>query len=714
MADQTLDLSDEELEFELEAEAKAKAAARLRLEAESSDEPVGPSQGPQTFGSFLGVEGDSTLDAPSEPDEFGHLYERGASKEAVNFFGPAALEIGGAIALPEFVGPYKMAKNAGILSKLLGYAKNAVAPTLGAETGRIVSRLTGMKPPLSETEDGQMGELKKMGTDFALNATIPALLNGLSGGVAKTGDVLEDKALGFGKSDFKTSARGSSGTMRSQAITGGSPESRLKTSLDNVKQTIPIFDKLSPRETFVTVAQQADSFGDDLVNALTKADKVRVERGIAFRPELTKTKEFISGLAESPEEKLKLLREAEEIFNMNPSAEVAEQLAQLGEKPFDGSLASLQRLKRIYAKGQYLQGGQGKDSFARAIADDVRRTIEEAVDGLGLPNQDLGIIKSLNGKIHDREAILPGLARALVQTEGSAASDVLHQFGSTGKAGSPFVLGGALLGKPKLGAGLATLATLGLGTRAGKVGFSQLFKGADALIPAADSPLVRGLPSAARSALGGATESIPQQNEQAAPLAGKPKPIGIFSQGATASPNSTATPAATQPSLGIFKPNMPFPQGLPRDTSQWSEQAIGQLGADAAQRAEAPVVQGLSMHLLKALRAGDKRKAEKIVYDLSRLVPDLFEPGRGVNNKLWHPEDQATYMAELDSLQRKGGVSSSFLAQQRDSFLDPNDGRILDLMPETGIGGQQPNNRVNFNIPPQEVMGELKPRDYPY
>lgn len=137
-----------------------------------------------------------------------------------------------------------------------------------------------------------------------------------------------------------------------------------------------------------------------------------------------------------------------------------------------------------------------------------------------------------------------------------------------------------------------------------------------------------------------------------------------------------------------FEGPEPFMNGLPRDTTQWGEDAVQHFLMETAEEnitGEGPAYQanqvasGLISSLRGALKSGDKRKVQAVVADMAKLFPEHFEPGTGVDGKLFHPDEQQEYMEMLEHAMRNGVLRSSFLAQQRDAFLNKFDQKILDL-----------------------------------
>lgn len=165
--------------------------------------------------------------------------------------------------------------------------------------------------------------------------------------------------------------------------------------------------------------------------------------------------------------------------------------------------------------------------------------------------------------------------------------------------------------------------------------------------------------------------------------------------------------AQQQPTSPMAPPD-PFVEGLPRDTNQWNMQAVNRFAKYAL--GKSPEVVGIAQGLAKkfgdALHQGDKGKLQRIIADMAKLFPDAFVPGMGIDDKLFHPDDQAEYLDTLLNGVRKGTIEPSFLARQRDSFLNKNDSAIL---PVEQHAQQQFMKRQNSR-PPQGNQ----PRQYSY
>lgn len=133
--------------------------------------------------------------------------------------------------------------------------------------------------------------------------------------------------------------------------------------------------------------------------------------------------------------------------------------------------------------------------------------------------------------------------------------------------------------------------------------------------------------------------------------------------------------------LGPVAGEMQAESLLPRDTEQFTAREMETFLLKTAATPQAPVAQQLVGKLRKALQAQDMDTVEKIHSDMARIFPDEFEPGVGVNGKVFYPDEQAKVMDNLRQLQRMGVVDSIHLAKQQNAFNNPQDSRMLPMTP---------------------------------
>lgn len=124
-----------------------------------------------------------------------------------------------------------------------------------------------------------------------------------------------------------------------------------------------------------------------------------------------------------------------------------------------------------------------------------------------------------------------------------------------------------------------------------------------------------------------------------------------------------------------------YANGIPRDSRLFDNRASMMVMSKVKDRPEKTVVNGLLRKWEQVSKLGDPYKVSRIVADIAKIVPDAFENGQGVDNKLYHKDEQAEYMSMLKYAMQQGDIGSVFMAKQLRAFLNPNDSRILPLEP---------------------------------
>lgn len=169
------------------------------------------------------------------------------------------------------------------------------------------------------------------------------------------------------------------------------------------------------------------------------------------------------------------------------------------------------------------------------------------------------------------------------------------------------------------------------------------------------------------------------------------------------SPDQAQASEISTPIDSMINPD-PFANGLPRDSSQWDDKAVARLLVDSATTPKGIVVQSLAVKFKEALRAQDQSKSERILADIAKIAPEYFEPGKGINGRLFHPDDQKEYMDRLYSAYRDGTVSADFLSKQQRAFSDPTNSLILPL--------ELPNDKWRGSQPKDLLIGSKRDRGY--
>lgn len=150
----------------------------------------------------------------------------------------------------------------------------------------------------------------------------------------------------------------------------------------------------------------------------------------------------------------------------------------------------------------------------------------------------------------------------------------------------------------------------------------------------------------------------------------------------------------------------PFENGLPRDSSAWDDSAIARLLVDSSQSAKAPILQQMAVKFKEAIRSEDQSKSERILADIAKVAPEFFEPGKGVNGRLFHADDQKEYMDKLRHAYRDGAISADFLSRQKKAFADPTNSLILPLeLPQDNWRKEKQRGRTADYRRPQGLLG---------
>jgi hypothetical protein len=322
---------------------------------------------------------------------------------------------------------------------------------------------------------------------------------------------------------------------------------------------------------------------------------------------------------------------------------MSKKIALENEPQFQGSVEYLQRYKSQLGRKNRPQFDKSaadksplESDIERALIDDIGDTIDAQASGY----------KGATGQYREAQQLLPVARRR-------AAMDRL------GKATVPGeVIEGPWASKLNKAVNiLAPAAGAVAATSAGPLGML----GAGGLAAAG----IRGLKEAGITP----ASALARAAQGAGGMAGLAKKFAF----------DPAAGIASSPLRGVLAGGAVEEQFLPRDSAKFDQAAEARFLMETAQTAQAPVAQQLVEKFRKAKRAQDMDTVERLHADMARLFPDSFEPGFGVNQKLFYPDEQAKYMETLEKLSRMGQVDPMILAKQQNAFADPQDRRILPL-----------------------------------
>ena len=315
---------------------------------------------------------------------------------------------------------------------------------------------------------------------------------------------------------------------------------------------------------------------------------------------------------------------------------------------------------------------------AQKILDDAEATYATDLDGSvrALQDEKVRLYKDIGSRAYQREA---GTADPLIEGMDKAIASDLKQ-SIENYAGKDIADLNTKLGAYyELEPGLLKTAFKSTKSRTGEVANAPIGAITKMGVQAAGPRAVKGI-----NAVSGLGSLL------------SPPPVAGAMTAAASTPPSPMAPAD------------PFANGLPRDTNQWNMMAVNRFAKYALGKPPeiAGIAQGLVQKFATALHQEDKGKLQRIIADMAKLFPDAFEPGMGIDNKIFHPDDQGEYLDQLLNGVRKGLVEPSFLARQREAFLNKNDSAIIPIekhVQQQVMGGL-------MNKPP---VGN-QPRQYPY
>jgi len=196
------------------------------------------------------------------------------------------------------------------------------------------------------------------------------------------------------------------------------------------------------------------------------------------------------------------------------------------------------------------------------------------------------------------------------------------------------------------------------------------------------------------------------------------KAIGTPEVQAQEIPQDMQDPSQAIAGLQGMLPQTPtYETGLPRNSEAWNDDTISAFMMKTANLPQGAVVAELVPNLLSAMQNGDVSKKQKLIYDMSRLAPTVFEAGQGVDNRIFDAIEQKEYMDRIKSAQKKNPlmIDSSLLTRQHESFADRNDGRIVDtqlmdkLQKQIMTPSQQPNQPSDMEMR-RNMLSSILPR----
>lgn len=94
-----------------------------------------------------------------------------------------------------------------------------------------------------------------------------------------------------------------------------------------------------------------------------------------------------------------------------------------------------------------------------------------------------------------------------------------------------------------------------------------------------------------------------------------------------------------------------------------------------------PIMIELVKKYQQAAKTNDVYKKRFLLSDMSRIAPELFEPGQGIDGYVLDPAEQQHILSMLEAGVRSGAIGSETLAAQRAAFADKYNGQVVPVSP---------------------------------
>ena len=573
-------------------------------------------------------------------------------------------------------------------SSLVNAAANPVRESFGDRPVSFLENLPG-----AAIDTATIGGVKKALPDEVLRGTSDAIANRLEKGAATRtarlltpgesaknfiGNIFDTEMTPYFQSEFEKASKVALDDGLLKGLHGGSTENIAKRIGDKVKEYGPMIE---------ASVERADAAMGGQGFAINSGD-IREASGID---------KYIASLEADP----KAAAEAEKAYE-NTIAGLLGSRNEIGLR--DGGSLSAERLLEYKRSVANVTDFDTADPFGR-VKNEIRRLVNIGLDKniekkLASVSPQLAFdFEKANAKTSAYLTIAPEAAKlAAIGKKDSWGRTIGKTFSNPGTIGTTGALMAAGLAKgaafgPMAGAAALIAGAEGsLPAQVAKIKAEQSMAnwareyGPNMIRGAIDLPLAAGVRHYAQDA----QAQEPQAEE---PLAGPSKPLPVL------------FPTEVRADGAVPSVVDPFANGLSRQTDMFDSNALNRFVQATANRPTGVIAQGLAQKYEEAVRAEDKFKQQRIVADMAKLFPDVFEPGMGVDDRLFHPDDQAEYMDMLKGAHKSGKISSIFMGKQMQSFADKNDSRVLPIDEEIAKLAPQ-----GTNIPPQN--GE--PRQYPY
>lgn len=333
--------------------------------------------------------------------------------------GAAVTDISGALAMPA----------TGLVAKAPSLLKKgAVLAAEGAGMGGLYG--------FANAEGGAQNRIDSLlegaesGAKWSAGIGLPLAAAGkIAGALAdaspSAADKLRGRALGARASDYAKSAKRGAGVYVTDAA--DDTETILKQHLRQLVDEGMLEGKTDPVGLYNKNVLKSNELGREIRTIIKDVDDVRKVR---LLPKYQEAERFIES---APANERGALRKSLDEWKESIRSET------------DGSLRFLQDQKEeIYSK-VYPQGSKSIESLDKAIAKDLKRTIEKVSDSV-LPADKAGAVRKLNQRLAAFEDTRPIFQRQLGTEEGTTIFDRIRQLIRTSGGFGTLGLGGAYIG----------------------------------------------------------------------------------------------------------------------------------------------------------------------------------------------------------------------------------------------------------------------------
>lgn len=361
-----------------------------------------------------------------------------------------------------------------------------------AKVGARLGALSG----IGNSEGGAENRLKGAATGGAVGGVVGGGLATVGKGLSWLGSKLpgaaanvKEGAIGVNTTHFTKSAKPGGLTEIE-----GEPATYLKATMRELEKDGAFSGPKNIGNFIETNKSTIDAIESNLDNVLSVADNELARSG-----NLQDASMFKSAVKPPSWDNARAFVESQEGTLYDKYKRVFETEANALMKRYDGTLSSLQRIKRQAWDNSFTDNDQAKQNIWLYLGRDLKKSIEDNVDNLAaakrIPGEMAGAVKQLNKKWGQYITVGKILRQSLAKDEGTdVTKKALQMIRTSGGGGAAGIIAGAGLGALPgaiIGGGIGALATTRTGrfaTAAAMNKASPFLAGAGSVIGKAAKP----------------------------------------------------------------------------------------------------------------------------------------------------------------------------------------------------------------------------------